>query len=135
MEQAEDLANILKTGEIAAPAKIINEAIVGPSLGAEAVSSGMSSFIYALIIVLIYIAFYYGKAGLASNVALLVNIFFIFGVLASLGAVLTLPGIAGIILTIGMSIDANVLIYERVREEMKNGKGIKLAIKDKLARM
>ena len=130
LEQAEDLANILKTGEIAAPAKIINEAIVGPSLGAEAVSSGMSSFIYALIIVLIYIAFYYGKAGLASNVALLVNIFFIFGVLASLGAVLTLPGIAGIILTIGMSIDANVLIYERVREEMKNGKGIKLAIKD-----
>ena len=90
----------------------------------------MSSFIYALIIVLIYITFYYGKAGLASNVALLVNIFFIFGVLASLGAVLTLPGIAGIILTIGMSIDANVLIYERVREEMKNGKGIKLAIKD-----
>ena len=130
LEEAQDLANILKTGEIAAPAKIINEAIVGPSLGAEAVSSGMSSFLIALIFVLIYIAFYYGKAGLASNVALLVNIFFIFGVLSSLGAVLTLPGIAGIILTIGMSIDANVLIYERVREEMKNGKGIKLAIKD-----
>lgn len=130
LEEAKDLANILKTGEIAAPARIVDEAIVGPSLGAEAVSAGMSSFIYALIVVLIYIAFYYGKAGLASNVALLVNIFFIFGVLASLGAVLTLPGIAGIILTIGMSIDANVLIYERIREEIKNGKGIKLAIKD-----
>ncbi len=130
LEEAQDLANILKTGEIAAPARIVDEAIVGPSLGAEAVSSGMSSFLIALIVVLIYIAFYYGKAGLASNVALLVNIFFIFGVLSSLGAVLTLPGIAGIILTIGMSIDANVLIYERVREEMKNGKGIKLAIKD-----
>lgn len=130
LEEAQDLANILKTGEIAAPARIVDEAIVGPSLGAEAVSSGMSSFLIALIVVLIYIAFYYGKAGLASNVALLVNIFFIFGVLSSLGAVLTLPGIAGIILTIGMSIDANVLIYERVREEMKNGKGIKLAVKD-----
>ncbi len=130
LNEAKDLANILKSGKLPAPARIIEEAIVGPSLGEEAINSGMSSFIYALILVLIYIAFYYGGAGLAANIALLVNIFFIFGVLSSLGAVLTLPGIAGIILTIGMSIDANVLIYERIREEMKNGKGLKLAIAD-----
>jgi SecD/SecF fusion protein len=130
LDEAKDLANILKSGKLPAPARIIEEAIVGPSLGKEAISSGMSSFIFALILVLIYIAFYYGRAGLSADVALLVNIFFIFGVLSSLGAVLTLPGIAGIILTIGMSIDANVLIYERIREEMKNGKGLKLAITD-----
>ena len=130
LDEAKDLANILKSGKLPAPARIIEEAIVGPSLGKEAISSGMSSFLFALILVLIYIAFYYGGAGIAANVALVVNIFFIFGVLSSLGAVLTLPGIAGIILTIGMSIDANVLIYERIREEMKNGKGLKLAISD-----
>ncbi|MEC7863892.1 MAG: protein translocase subunit SecD, partial [Bacteroidota bacterium] len=130
LDEAKDLANILKSGKLPAPARIIEEAIVGPSLGKEAINSGMSSFIFALILVLIYIAFYYGGAGLAANIALLVNIFFIFGVLSSLSAVLTLPGIAGIILTIGMSIDANVLIYERIREEIKNGKGLKLAITD-----
>ena len=130
LDEAKDLANILKSGKLPAPARIIEEAIVGPSLGEEAISSGMSSFILALILVLIYITFYYGGAGLTANTALLVNIFFIFGVLSSLGAVLTLPGIAGIILTIGMSIDANVLIYERIREEIKNGKGLKLAITD-----
>ncbi len=130
LAEARDLANILKAGKLPAPAKIINEEVVGPSLGKEAISAGMNSFLYALIFVLVYIAFYYGRAGIVSNIALVVNIFFIFGVLASLGAVLTLPGIAGIILTIGMSIDANVLIYERVREEMTNGKGLKLAISD-----
>jgi SecD/SecF fusion protein len=130
LDEAKDLANILKSGKLPAPARIIEEAIVGPSLGKEAINSGMSSFIIALILVLIYIAFYYGSAGLTANVALLVNIFFIFGVLSSLGAVLTLPGIAGIILTIGMSIDANVLIFERIREEIRNGKGLKLAITD-----
>ena len=130
LDEAKDLANILKSGKLPAPARIIEEAIVGPSLGKEAISAGMSSFIFALILVLIYIAFYYGAGGLAANIALIVNIFFIFGVLSSLGAVLTLPGIAGIILTIGMSIDANVLIYERIREEIKNGKGLKLAIND-----
>tara|TARA_B100001250_G_scaffold162262_1_gene139411 strand:- start:3053 stop:6037 length:2985 start_codon:yes stop_codon:yes gene_type:complete len=130
LDEAKDLANILKSGKLPAPARIIEEAIVGPSLGKEAISSGLSSFIFALIFVLIYITFYYGRAGIAANIALLINIFFIFGVLSSLGAVLTLPGIAGIILTIGMSIDANVLIYERIREEMKNGKGLKLAISD-----
>ena len=130
VNEAKDLANILKSGKLPAPARIIEEAIVGPSLGEEAINAGLKSFIFALVIVLIYMIFYYNRAGLVSNVALLANIFFIFGVLSSLGAVLTLPGIAGIVLTIGMSVDANVLIYERIREELKNGKGLRLAIKD-----
>ena len=130
VEEAKDLANILKSGKLPAPARIIEEAIVGPSLGQEAISSGFKSFIIALILVLLYMIFYYSRAGLVSNIALLANIFFIFGVLSSLGAVLTLPGIAGIVLTIGMSVDANVLIYERIREEIRNGKGIRLAITD-----
>jgi len=130
VNEAKDLANILKSGKLPAPARIIEEAIVGPSLGKEAISSGLTSFIFALILVLIYMVFYYNGAGLVSNIALLANIFFIFGVLSSLGAVLTLPGIAGIILTIGMSVDANVLIYERIREELTNGKGLRLAISD-----
>ncbi len=130
LNEAKDLANILKSGKLPAPARIIEEAIVGPSLGEEAINAGMSSFIFALILVLIYMIFYYSGAGVASNVALIVNVFFIFGVLSSLGAVLTLPGIAGIILTIGMSVDANVLIYERIREELRNGKGLSLAISD-----
>ena len=130
LEEAKDLANILKSGKLPAPARIIEEAIVGPSLGEEAINAGLKSFIIALFIVLLYMIFYYSRAGLVSNVALLANIFFIFGVLSSLGAVLTLPGIAGIVLTIGMSVDANVLIYERIREEIRNGKGIRLAISD-----
>jgi SecD/SecF fusion protein len=130
VEEAKDLANILKSGKLPAPARIIEEAIVGPSLGEEAINSGLTSFIFALLLVLAYMIFYYAGAGLVSNVALLANIFFIFGVLSSLGAVLTLPGIAGIILTIGMSVDANVLIYERIREELRNGKGLRLAISD-----
>ena len=130
VNEAKDLANILKSGKLPAPARIIEEAIVGPSLGEEAINAGLKSFIFALVIVLMYMIFYYNRAGLVSNVALLANIFFIFGVLSSLGAVLTLPGIAGIVLTIGMSVDANVLIYERIREEIKNGKGLRLAIKD-----
>ena len=130
VNEAKDLANILKSGKLPAPARIIEEAIVGPSLGKEAISSGLTSFIFALLLVLVYMIFYYNGAGLASNIALLANIFFIFGVLSSLGAVLTLPGIAGIILTIGMSVDANVLIYERIREELRNGKGLRLAIED-----
>ena len=130
VNEAKDLANILKSGKLPAPARIIEEAIVGPSLGEEAISSGLTSFIFALLLVLVYMIFYYNGAGMASNIALLANIFFIFGVLSSLGAVLTLPGIAGIILTIGMSVDANVLIYERIREELSNGKGLRLAIED-----
>ncbi|WP_372773641.1 protein translocase subunit SecDF [Mangrovibacterium sp.] len=131
VEEAKDLANILKSGKMPAPAHIIQEEIVGPSLGQEAINSGMYSFVIAFILVLAYMLFFYSKkAGLASNIALIANLFFVIGVLASIGAVLTLPGIAGIVLTIGMSVDANVLIYERVQEEIKAGKGLKLAIAD-----
>lgn len=130
VEEAEDLSNILKAGKLPAPAKIIQSEIVGPSLGAEAISAGFTSFAIALLIVLIYMIFYYQTAGWAANLALILNILFIFGVLASLGAVLSLPGIAGIVLTIGMAVDANVLIYERIREELRLGKGMKLAISD-----
>ncbi|MFW5831362.1 MAG: protein translocase subunit SecDF, partial [Prolixibacteraceae bacterium] len=131
IEEAKDLANILKSGKMPAPANIIQEEIVGPSLGQEAINSGFYSFLIAFIIVLLYMFFFYSKnAGLTANIALITNMFFIIGVLASLGATLTLPGIAGIVLTIGMSVDANVLIYERVQEELRAGKGIKLAISD-----
>ena len=130
VEEAEDLSNILKAGKLPAPAKIIQSEIVGPSLGAEAISSGFTSFAIALLIVLVYMIFYYQTAGLAANFALVLNILFIFGVLSSLGAVLSLPGIAGIVLTIGMAVDANVLIYERIREELRAGKGMSLAISD-----
>ncbi|RIJ49808.1 protein translocase subunit SecDF [Maribellus luteus] len=131
IEEAKDLANVLKSGKMPAPARIIQEDVVGPSLGQEAINSGLISFIIAFAMVLIYMLFFYSKnAGLAANIALVANMLFIFGILASLGAVLTLPGIAGIVLTIGMSVDANVLIYERVQEELRAGKGIKLAITD-----
>ena len=130
VEEAQDLANVLKSGKLPAPAKIIEEAVVGPSLGKEAIRAGLISFVIAFLLVLIYMFFYYSYSGLIADIALLLNIVFIFGILASLGAVLTLPGIAGIILTIGMSVDANVLIFERIREELRAGKGIKLAISD-----
>jgi SecD/SecF fusion protein len=129
-EEAQDLANVLKAGKLPAPANIIEEAVVGPSLGQKAVEAGIQSFILALLIVLIYMFFYYNRAGLVADIALFANIFFVFGVLTALGATLTLPGIAGIVLTIGMSVDANVLIYERIREEIAAGKGLKLAVSD-----
>lgn len=131
VKEAEDLANILKSGKLPAPARIIADEIVGPSLGQESIQSGMWSFIIAFALVLAYMLFFYSKgAGLAADIALLANLFFLFGILASIGAVLTLPGIAGIVLTMGMSVDANVLIYERIEEERRAGKGLKLAIKD-----
>jgi len=128
--EAKDLANVLQSGKLPAPAKIVEEAIVGPSLGQEAVDSGMISFGVAFALVLLFMILYYAKAGYVANVALIVNNFFIFGVLASMGAVLTLPGIAGIIITMGMDVDANIIIYERIREELRLGKGIKLAVAD-----
>ncbi|MBZ9728558.1 protein translocase subunit SecDF [Salegentibacter sp. JZCK2] len=128
--QGQDLANVLRAGKLPASADIIQSEIVGPSLGQEAIDSGIWSFGIALIFVLIWMIFYYGKAGLFADVALAVNILFIFGILAGLGAVLTLPGIAGIVLTIGISVDANVLIFERIREELAKGKVQKDAIKD-----
>ncbi len=128
--EAQDLANILKAGKLPAPARIVEEAVVGPSLGKVAISNGLYSFIIAFFLVLVYMALYYNRAGLVADLALLTNILFIFGVLASLGAVLTLPGIAGIVLTLGMAVDANVIIYERIKEEVRLGKGIRLAIND-----
>ena len=130
LDEATDLANVLKSGKMPAPANILSKEIVGPSLGQKAIDSGMNSFIIAFILILIYMIFYYGRAGWVADIALITNLFLIFGVLASLGAVLTLPGIAGIVLTIGMSVDANVLIYERIREEMRSGKVLKSAVTD-----
>lgn len=131
LEEAEDLANILKSGKMPAPAHIISDTVVGPSLGKEAINDGMNSFIVAFLIVLVYMLFYYSRsAGLVADIAMVVNLFFLMGVLVSLGSVLTLPGIAGIVLTIGMSVDANVLIFERIKEELRGGKGVKLAIAD-----
>ncbi len=131
LDEARDLANILKSGKLPAPAKIIQEAIVGPSLGREAINAGMHSFLIAFVIVLFYMLFFYSRrAGLVADFALITNMFFLMGVLASLGPVLTLPGIAGIVLTIGISVDSNVLIFERIREEVRAGKGMRLAIAD-----
>jgi len=129
-EESKDLANILRAGKLDAPARIIQADVVGPSLGKEAISDSINSFAIALLLVLIYMYFYYSGAGMVANVALLVNMFFIFGVLASLRAVLTLPGMAGIVLTIGMAVDANVIIFERIREELRLGKGLRAAIVD-----
>lgn len=130
VEEAQDLANILKAGKLPAPARIVEEAVVGPSLGHEAVNAGLWSFVIAFILVLIYMILYYNHAGWIADFALITNIFFLFGVLASFGAVLTLPGIAGIVLTLGMAVDANVIIYERIKEEVRAGKGMRLAISD-----
>nr|MBC7611988.1 protein translocase subunit SecDF [Pseudopedobacter sp.] len=130
VDETKDLANVLKAGKLPAPAKIVQEAIVGPSLGAEAISSGLMSSVVGLIVVLVFMMFYYNRAGTVANIAVFSNVFFLMGVLASLGAVLTLPGIAGIVLTLGMAVDANVLIYERIREELGLGKSLKVAISD-----
>jgi SecD/SecF fusion protein len=125
-----DLANVLRAGKLPASADIVQAEEVGPSLGQEAIDSGMKSFLIALTLVLLWMLFYYGKAGIYSNIALLFNIILIFGILSGLGAVLTLPGIAGIVLTIGIAVDANVLIYERIREELFKGKGNKESVRD-----
>ncbi|MEZ4875459.1 MAG: protein translocase subunit SecDF [Flavobacteriaceae bacterium] len=130
ISEAQDLANVLRAGKLPASADIIQAEVVGPTLGHEAISSGILSFIISLIVVLLWMIGYYGKAGAFADVALLVNILFIFGILAGLGAVLTLPGIAGIVLTIGMSVDANVLIFERIKEELAKGKSQRDAIND-----
>jgi len=128
VEDTQDLANVLKAGRLPAPAKIVSDYVVGPSLGAASISAGLLSTIAGIIFILIFMGLYYSTAGLVANIALLVNLFFLMGVLASLGAVLTLPGIAGIVLSLGMSVDANVLIYERIREEIAEGKSVRLAI-------
>ena len=131
VEEAKDLANTLKSGKMPAPARIIEESVVGPSLGREAIQSGLWSFALGFILILIYMIFYYGWIpGLIADAALVCNVFLLVGILSSFSAVLTLPGIAGIVLTMGMAVDANVLIYERIREELRAGKGMRKAIED-----
>jgi len=133
VNEAVDLANVLRAGKLPASADIVQADQVGPSLGKEAIESGTKSFLIALSLVLLWMIMYYGKAGIFADIALLLNILLIFGVLSGLGAVLTLPGLAGIVLTIGMSVDANVLIFERIREELAKGKAMKEAVKDGFA--
>jgi len=130
INEAKDLANVLKAGKLPAKAHIVQSEIVGPSLGKIAIQKSIYSFILALVLVLVWMIFYYGKAGVLADIALVVNILFIFGILTAFGFVLTLPGIAGIILTIGMSVDANVIIFERIKEEIAKGKKLKQAIAD-----
>ena len=129
-EEAEDLANVLKSGKLPAPATIVQEQVVGPSLGSKSIKAGMISFLIAFLLVLIYMVFFYQGAGVVADLALLCNVVFLFGTLASFGAVLTLPGIAGLVLTLGMAVDANVIIYERIKEELRAGKGLSKAIAD-----
>ena len=130
LEEAEDLANVLKSGKLPAPATIIQEQVVGPSLGAESINAGLISFVIAFVLVLLYMILFYQGAGLVADIALLCNVVLLFGTLVSFGAVLTLPGIAGLVLTLGMAVDANVIIYERVKEELRAGKGLSKAIAD-----
>jgi SecD/SecF fusion protein len=130
IQEAKDLAGLLKAGSLPAPAKIIDEVTVGPSLGEKNIKAGIWSFIFAFVVILIYMVFYYAWAGWAANVALIANLFFLIGALVSLNGALTLPGIAGIVLTMGMAVDANVLIYERVKEELRQGSNINAAMKD-----
>ena len=131
VEEAKDLANTLQSGKMPAPARIIQEDVVGPSLGREAIQNGLWSFVLGFILILLYMIFYYGVIpGLIADFALLCNVFLLVGILASFSAVLTLPGIAGIVLTMGMAVDANVLIYERIREELRAGKNLRKAIQD-----
>ena len=130
MQEAEDLANVLKSGKLPAPASIIQEQVVGPSLGSASIRAGLISFLIAFCLVLIYMVFFYQGAGLIADVALLCNVLLLFGVLVSFGAVLTLPGIAGLVLTLGMAVDANVIIYERIKEELAAGKGFSKAVAD-----
>jgi SecD/SecF fusion protein len=130
IEEATDLTNVLKSGKLPAPATIVQEQVVGPSLGAESIRAGLISFVIAFLLVLIYMILFYRGAGVAADIALLTNVLFLFGTLAAFGATLTLPGIAGLILTLGMAVDANVIIYERIKEELKAGKGLGKAVAD-----
>ena len=130
LQEAKDLSNLLEAGSLPAPAKIVNSDVVGPSLGEKNIQAGKWSFIIALLVIMAYMIFYYSRAGVVSDIALVLNIFLLIGGLAAIGATLTLPGIAGLVLTLGMAVDANVLIYERIREEMRGGKGLKQALTD-----
>lgn len=130
LEEAKDLANILKSGKLPAPAVIVQEAVVGPSLGQESIRNGLLSFVLAFVVVLIYMVFFYNRAGWVSVAALITNVFLLIGVLASIGTVLTLPGIAGIVLTMAMAVDGNVIIYERIKEELRAGASLSNAVEN-----
>ncbi len=130
VEEANALAAVLSAGKLPAPARIVEESVVGPTLGQEAISSGLTSTLIALLVILVFMYMYYNKAGMVANIALIANMFFIMGILTSMNAVLTLPGIAGIVLTIGLAVDANILIFERIREELALGKSTPQAIKE-----
>jgi SecD/SecF fusion protein len=129
-DEAKDLANVLKAGRLPAPAHVVAEAVVGPSLGQAAINAGLLSSLIGLLVVLVFMIAYYNRAGTVAVVAVIINIFFLMGVLTSIGAVLTMPGVAGIVLILGISVDANVLIYERVREELALGKSLRISIND-----
>ncbi len=133
IQEAQDLANVLKSGKVPAPARIIQDTVVGPSLGQESINAGLMSFVIAFILVLLYMGLFYKTAGWMASIALVTNVFLLIGVLVSFGAVLTLPGIAGIVLTMGMAVDSNVIIFERIKEELRAGKGLSAAIKDGFA--
>ncbi len=130
VEEADDLANVLKSGKLPAPTSIVQESVVGPSLGTKSIQAGLFSFVIAFLLVLAYMIFFYSRAGIVASIALICNVLFLLGALVSFGAVLTLPGIAGIVLTMGMAVDANVIIYERVKEELAAGKALRLAVAD-----
>lgn len=130
LEEANDLANILKSGKMPAPAKIVQEQIVGPSLGAESIRAGAMSFAISFIVIFILMLVYYNSAGWVANIALILNLLFTFGILASLGATLTMAGIAGLVLTIGMAVDTNVIIFERIKDELTHGKSYQQAVSD-----
>ncbi|MEZ4885892.1 MAG: protein translocase subunit SecDF [Chitinophagales bacterium] len=130
LAEAQDLANILKAGKLPAKPYIVEEAIVGPTLGAKSIQASLTSLLVGMLLVLVFMIFYYGSSGIVADLALLANLFFVIGILASLGATLTLPGMAGIVLTIGMAVDANVIIFERIREELARGTGLRKAIQD-----
>lgn len=130
LQEATDLANILEIGKLPAKTEIIQEAVVGPSLGQENINRSVRALVIGFVLVLAFMILYYGGAGVVSIIALFLNLFFIFGALASLNAVLTLPGVAGVILTIGMAVDANVIIFERIREELREGKSVRASVTD-----
>lgn len=130
IEEAQDLANILKAGKLDAKTSIIEESVVGPTLGAESIRKGMMALLIAFVLVILFMLFYYNKAGFIADLALLANVFFIFGAVADRHATLTLPGLAGLVLTIGMAVDANVIIFERIKEELSKGKSLRMAIAD-----
>ena len=129
-DEAKTLASVLKAGKLPTPATIVEQAVVGPSLGKKAIRAGILSLVIAFAVILLYIAFFYGKAGITADIALFTNLFFLIGTLAALGTTLTLPGIAGLVLTIGMSVDSNVLIFERIKDELRHGKRLKIALED-----